>query len=92
MSEQKRVGLGGSDTNSVYYKEVQAFKRNLLQQTLEAHDDNRTYAARALGISVSHLIGLIKELSIVVPCRQGRPRAPESFDMFMWSDPDCSGS
>ena len=55
---------------SAYHKEVDAFKKQILQTTLEAHRGNRTHAARALGISVRTLrnrISLYTARGIDVP-------------------------
>lgn len=52
---------------SAYQKEVENFKREFLQRTLEAHGGNRTYAARTLGLQRTYLLRLIRDLEIRVP-------------------------
>ena len=52
---------------SAYHKEVENFKKQLLQTTLEAHSGNRTYAARALGLQRTYLLRLMRDFEIHVP-------------------------
>jgi DNA-binding NtrC family response regulator len=52
---------------SVYHREVEKFKKQLLQTTLEAHRGNRTRAARALGLQRTYFLRLIRNFEINVP-------------------------
>lgn len=52
---------------SAYQKEVEAFRRQLIQSALEANDGNRTHAARALGLQRTYLLRLIRLFRISVP-------------------------
>jgi DNA-binding NtrC family response regulator len=52
---------------SGYQREVQNFKKQLLQTTLEAHHGNRTHAARALGLQRTYLLRLMRDFEIRVP-------------------------
>ncbi len=54
---------------SAYHKEVEAFKKQFLQTTLEAHRGNRTHAARALGLQRTYLLRLMRDLEVRVPAR-----------------------
>ena len=68
MSES-RVAYRGGDKEAVtdYHRRVDAFKKHLLEQTLQAHGGNRTYAARALGLQRTYLVRLIRAFGIGVP-------------------------
>jgi DNA-binding NtrC family response regulator len=46
---------------------VDAFKRQFLRVTLEAHRGNRTHAARALGLQRTYLLRLMRDFGIHVP-------------------------
>ena len=51
-----------------YHCEVDRFKKDLIRATLEAHQGNRTHAARALGLQRTYLLRLIRDFEIrVVP-------------------------
>lgn len=52
---------------TAYQKEVDRFKKQLLQTTLEAHRGNRTRAARALGLQRTYFLRLIRTFEINVP-------------------------
>ena len=52
---------------SAFHKEVEHFKRQLIQAALQAHCGNRTHAARTLGLQRTHLMRLIREFGITVP-------------------------
>ncbi len=52
---------------SAYHKEVGNFKKELIRTALEAHNGNRTYAARSLGLQRTYLLRLIRDLGISVP-------------------------
>lgn len=54
-----------------YFREVNAFKKDLLRRTLEAHKGHRTRAALALGLQRTYLHRLIRDFRIDVP-----PSAP----------------
>jgi DNA-binding NtrC family response regulator len=57
---------------SAFHQGVEAYKKQLLQVTLEAHGGNRTHAARALGLQRTYLLRLMRELEIRVPLRVKR--------------------
>ena len=57
------------DPVSAYHQGVEAFKKQLLQTTLEAHRGNRTHAARALGLQRTYLLRLMRDLEVRVPPR-----------------------
>ena len=52
---------------NVYQKSVEDFKRQYLRAMLEAHNGNRTRAARALGLQRTYFLRLIRQLGIMVP-------------------------
>lgn len=52
---------------SAYHKEVDNFKRQILQAALETHHGNRTHAARALGLQRTYLLRLIRDFEIRIP-------------------------
>ena len=52
---------------SVYHREVDQFKKQLLQTTLEAHRGNRTRAACALGLQRTYFVRLIHAFEIDIP-------------------------
>jgi len=54
---------------SAFHQGVEAYKRQLLQTTLEAHRGNRTHAARALGLQRTYLLRLMRDLEVRVPPR-----------------------
>jgi DNA-binding NtrC family response regulator len=54
---------------SAYHKEVDNFKKQFLQTTLETHRGNRTHAARALGLQRTYLLRLMRDLEVRVPPR-----------------------
>jgi DNA-binding NtrC family response regulator len=51
---------------TAYQKEVDKFKKQLLQTALEAHRGNRTRAARALGLQRTYFLRLIRNFEINV--------------------------
>ena len=54
---------------NIYQQEVECFKRQLLTRALDAHDGNRTHAAKALGLQRTYLLRLIREFCLNVPPR-----------------------
>jgi DNA-binding NtrC family response regulator len=50
-----------------FQRAVEAFKRELLRVSLEAHGGNRTHAARALGLQRTYLLRLVREYGVRVP-------------------------
>jgi len=54
---------------SAFHQGVDAYKKQLLQTTLEAHHGNRTHAARALGLQRTYLLRLMRDFEIRVPPR-----------------------
>ena len=52
---------------SAYHKEVNNFKKQILQTALETHHGNRTHAARALGLQRNYLLRLMRDLEVRVP-------------------------
>jgi hypothetical protein len=62
-----------------YHGAVSAFKRRLIETTLEQARGNRTHAARTLGLQRTYLLRLIRELQVAAPpppSRNGRRPAP----------------
>lgn len=53
-----------------YHRQVDAFKKDLLERTLRAHAGNRTHAANALGLQRTYLLRLIRAFEIYVPIQQ----------------------
>ena len=51
---------------TLFQVEVEKFKKQLLQTTLEVHHGNRTYAARALGLQRTYLLRLMKNFQVRV--------------------------
>ena len=68
-TSEPRVAYRGGDKEPLtdYHCHVDAFKKDLIEQTLLAHGGNRTYAARALGLQRTYLLRLIRGFSICVP-------------------------
>jgi DNA-binding NtrC family response regulator len=60
-----------------YHGAVSAFKRRLIEATLQQVSGNRTHAARVLGLQRTYLLRLIRELGVAVPPppRRRRPCA-----------------
>jgi len=59
-----------------YHGAVSAFKRQLIETTLQQARGNRTHAARTLGLQRTYLLRLIRELQVAAPpppSRNGRP-------------------
>jgi hypothetical protein len=58
-----------------YHDAVSAFKRRLIESTLQGASGNRTHAARALGLQRTYLLRLIRELRVTAPPppTRGRP-------------------
>ena len=52
---------------NLYQREVDRFKKQLLQTTLEAHRGNRTRAACALGLQRTYFVRLIHDFEIDIP-------------------------
>jgi DNA-binding NtrC family response regulator len=50
-----------------YHGAVSAFKRQLIETTLQQVRGNRTHAARALGLQRTYLLRLIRDLGVVAP-------------------------
>jgi Nif-specific regulatory protein len=55
---------------SAFHQGVEAYKKQLLRTTLEAHGGNRTHAARALGLQRTYLLRLMRDLEVRVPIRE----------------------
>lgn len=53
-----------------FHKEVDRFKKDLIQATLEAHRGNRTHAARTLGLQRTYLLRLMRDFGVIVPISQ----------------------
>jgi DNA-binding NtrC family response regulator len=63
-----------------YRAAVVAFKRQLVETTLQAHAGNRTHAARALGLPRTYLVRLIHNLGVTTPCGRPEQRANHRAD------------
>jgi DNA-binding NtrC family response regulator len=57
-----------------YHGAVSAFKRRLIEATLQQVSGNRTHAARVLGLQRTYLLRLIRELGVVAPPPPARRR------------------
>ena len=67
---------GSKEPVTEYHHQVDAFKKDLLQTTLEVHRGNRTHAAQFLGLSRSALLYRMQKYNLVQPQRRG-PDHPE---------------
>jgi transcriptional regulator with PAS, ATPase and Fis domain len=61
MNEDVMLGVPERKRN-VFGEELRQAKRAILRHYLDAHQENRTRAARALGIERTYLCRLIREL------------------------------
>jgi DNA-binding NtrC family response regulator len=59
-----------------YHGAVSDFKRRLIEATLHQSRDNRTHAARALGLQRTYLLRLIRDLGVAAPPPPPRRRRP----------------
>ena len=61
------VHAGGEGRTVSFHGAVCAFKRRLIEATLQQARGNRTHAARALGLQRTYLLRLIRDLGVDAP-------------------------
>ncbi len=65
-------GAPPADPAAGFHSAVSAFKRRLIETTLQQAGGNRSHAARTLGLQRTYLLRLMREFQIDVPRAAGR--------------------